>query len=310
MYLSAASSITLQPTFQQPGFFAALRPVAADAVVLHPDYNGFIPAKDTRRLNDILKMAITCSIDALRQAELEQPDAIVVGTSMGCNHFTKQFLDKIVASNGGLIAPTSFMLSTHNTIAGQISLFLGNRNHNTTHTQDSLSFEHALIDAALCLRESGGHVLVGAADEMENDLYNMHARIDLGDVPVTCGASFFVLSAEKSHDAAVRLYPVGSFGLTADPMAETQRFLNDTHIRGTDVDLVLYAATTPGMPDALRALFPGARCVDVLPLSGAYYTFSAFALHAAMDALWHGAHTVLVWNNLLPENLGCLLISR
>ena len=62
--------------------------------ILHPDYTDFIPKMKRRRMTDVLKMGITCAMDCLKQIDLEQPDAIIVGTSMGCNTFTKRFIDK------------------------------------------------------------------------------------------------------------------------------------------------------------------------------------------------------------------------
>ena len=161
MHITASSTISHQPTFRNKGFSLGLSELKPVSELITPDYSAFIPAMDRRRMSQVLKMAIACSIDCLEQAGLSQPDAIIVGTSMGCCVHTKNFLDKILSANEGLLSPTSFIVSTHNTIAGQISLLLKNHGYNMTHTQNSLSFEQGLIDGMLCIKNGCSNVLVG-----------------------------------------------------------------------------------------------------------------------------------------------------
>lgn len=165
--------------------------------LLTPDYSAFIPAMDRRRMSAVLKMSIACSIDCLRQAGVSQPDGIIVGTSMGCCVHTKNFLDKIIDANEGPVSPTSFIVSTHNTIAGQISLILKNHGYNITHTQNSLSFEQSLIDGMLCVNDGYSNILVGGADEEEEEIYNSKARLNNEEIHLTCGASFLYCQCKK-----------------------------------------------------------------------------------------------------------------
>ncbi len=315
MYITAASTISHQPTFRNKGFAAGLATLARPSALLHPDYKSFIPAMNRRRMSDVLAMAIACTVDCLEQSGVAQPDAILVGTSMGSNFFTKTFLDKIANAGGPMISPTSFILSTHNTIAGQISLFLENSNYNMTHTQNSLSFEQALLDGMLCIQNGNSHVLVGAADESEDVLYNLNARLKTIDAHASCGASFFVLSVEKPGTSPpVRLVDVGSFGLIgADLSPYVREFLQANQLAPDQIDLVLYAGTNPATEDALRRIFAEPVLLDYQAFSGVYYTNSAFALHYAVDLLTGDRHTpignVLICNNLIPENLGLLLID-
>ena len=316
MFIRAASTISHQPTFTNIGFSSQLKEVGSNSEIIHPDYNPMIPVMVRRRMSDALKMSIACVKDCLVQAGIEQPDAIIVGTSMGCNHFTKNFLDKIIASNGSTLAPTSFIVSTHNTIAGQISLMLENLNYNITHSQNCLSFEQALIDAMLSVKEGVANVLVGAADESENELYNMKARLGNTEIDTTCGASFFILNP-ASNKTSVRLIDVGSFGLIEDVTAAVTSFLKTNNLDPEDVDVIMYCCTKQSGIDKLKGIFGNDKMIDYLKLSGSYFTNSAFALHYAVDMLMHneelksddGKKTVLICNNLLPENLGLILIS-
>ncbi|MBL7825433.1 MAG: beta-ketoacyl synthase chain length factor [Saprospiraceae bacterium] len=312
MFIRAASTISHQPTFRNKGFSSKLLPLTPDTALIHPDYGMFIPPKDTRRLNDILKMAITCTSDCLLQAEIDQPDAIIVGTSMGCNEFTKTFLDKIHAANGGLIAPTAFMLSTHNTIAGQVSLFLGNQSYNITHTHNNLSFEHALVDAMMAVEEGKQRVLVGAADEMGNELYDMHERLQNNQLLATSGASLFILSDEGSS-VAIHLIDVDCYSQLENLEATINDFLKRNKLTLEEVNRVLFSASRSATAETLSRIFQTEKIVDYQVFSGAYYVNSAFAMHLAVDLLEMESkpgEKVLICNNLIPNNLGLILLSR
>lgn len=316
MQIIAASTISHQPTFRNKGFSSKLS-AGTGSGVQHPDYTEFITAMNRRRMSDVLKMSIACTIDCLDQASISQPQAIIVGTGMGCCIFTKQFLEKIRSSNGGLLSPTSFILSTHNTIAGQISLLLGNHSYNMTHTQNSLSFEQTLIDGCMCIAEGCKNVLVGGADEMEDVLYNMDARLQTENTHTASGASFFILSSQLAALDAINLLDVKCFGLT-DNLTENIMSTLDANKLSTDaIDLVLYASSHQKSMEDISTVFPHSALYDYQNLVGVYFTNSAFALHYAIDILLHTPslpaqkkiRTILICNSMIPENLGLILIT-
>ncbi len=318
MYITATSTISHQPTFRNKGFSAMLSALEPSSEILHPDYTSFIPARTRRRMTDGLKMAAVCAKDCLAQIGLEQPDAIAVGTSMGCSLFTKKFLKKIVSFEGGLLSPTSFMLSTHNTIAGQISLLLGNHQYNMTHTQNTLSFEHALLDGMMHIEEGQNNVLVGAADEREEELYNIKERLHNQDVILTCGASFFILSSHASKTNPIKLVDVKSLGLVENVKLKVLQLLKANDWLAKDIDLILYASSHQTTKKELSELFEVGQLFDYQRVSGLYFTNSAFALNYATDILSRGKHPVeaksvkkiLICNNIIPENLGLMLLEH
>jgi hypothetical protein len=313
MFIKAASTISYQRTFRNPGFSATLKPLTTQSELLAPDYSGFIAAMDRRRMTDIQKMSITCAMDCLDQSGIKQPDAIIVGTSMGCSVNIKTFLDKILEAGEGPLSPTSFIVSTHNTVAGQIALLLKNHGYNMTYTQNTLSFEQALIDAMISCDDSMKNVLVGGADEEENAIYNMHGRLGDNDALLTSGASFFLVSNRKEA-GAVRIVDVGSFGWVENNGHTVNQFLQANNTTIDEVDLTIFAID--GKQNELPNLLPG-KLIDYQQFAGTYYTSSAFAMHYAFDILLtqlhsnHGDHvkTILVYNNLLPENLGLILLT-
>ncbi len=318
MYITASSTISHQPTFRNKGFSLELSELKLASELMTPDYTAFIPAMDRRRMSKVLKMAIACSMDCLEQAGVSQPDGIIVGTSMGCCIHTKNFLDKILFANEGLLSPTSFIVSTHNTIAGQISLLLKNHGYNMTHTQNNLSFEQALIDGMLCINNGYNNMLVGGIDEEEIAIYNMKARLNDENIHLTCGASFFILSNEKSDPDCIKLVDVGSFGLIDDPCGIIMDFLHSNNRSAEEIDLVLYSNSEQEKTDELKIIFGHKKIFDYQKITGTYYTNSAFAMNYGIDILSHGAHPVfgerisniLVCNNLIPENLGLVLLNN
>jgi hypothetical protein len=255
-------------------------------------------------------------MDCLEQAAVRQPDAIIVGTSMGCCVNTRNFLDTILNANGGPLSPTSFIVSTHNTIAGQIALLLKNHGYNMTHTQNSLSFEQGLIDAMMGIKSGFNHVLVGGADAEEESLYKTRVRLQCEQLHLACGASFFVLSNEKHHSNAAKLVDVGSFGLIDGTTDCIGRFLASNDLSAESIDFVLFAANEQQKMNELKLLFPRDRLFDYQKLTGTYYTNSAFAMHYGIDLLLNKTNgteadvrSVLICNNVIPENLGLILLS-
>jgi hypothetical protein len=318
MFITASSTISHQPSFRNNGFSLKISELSHASELIEPDYSEFIPAMDRRRMSKVIKMAIACSIDCLQQAGLDQPDGIIVGTSMGCCVHTKNFLDKIIGANEGPLSPTNFIVSTHNTIAGQISLLLKNHGYNVTHTQNSLSFEQALLDGILCIQNGYKNVLVGGSDEEENTIYNMKARLNDENLHLAYGSSFFILSGEATTPASVNLVDVESFGLINDPSKIIMRFLDSNNLSPGEIDLVLYSNTENKKTDQLQMIFDQKKLFDYQKISGTYYTNSAFAMNYGIDVLRHESHPVfgnsiskvLVCNNLIPENLGLILLDN
>jgi 3-oxoacyl-[acyl-carrier-protein] synthase II len=302
LYITAASSISHRPAFRNPGFSVDLESIGFESALISPDYKVYIEAGLLRRMSKLLRMSVACSKDCIEQAGITQPDAIIVGTGLGCLQDTEKFLNTSLSVEG-LLPPTSFIQSTHNTMAGQISLSIGNHGYNMTHTQNTLSFEHALLDASLLLHEDDRNILVGAADEHIDILDDIAARLNFNAAsPLTSGASFFVVSTENQANAAAMLADVHTNGGTEHTQEEIDDFLARNGLQASDIDLALYAGTP------VRSI---ARNVDYLTLAGVYATASAFALHYAVDAMTVDKKigNVLICNSLRKSNLGLILLK-
>ena len=317
MYINAASTISHQPTFQNAGFSRLLEPLENSSELISPNYKEYIDAALLRRMSKILRMSVAAAKDCLYQAEIEQPGAIIVGTGLGCLQDTERFLNNFLTIEG-LLPPTSFIQSTHNTIAGQISLSIGNHGYNMTHTQNTLSFEHALIDTELLLTEGNDQIIAGAADEYIPFLDEVAANLQpQTQHNLTSGASFFVISKVKSEKSLAVLKAVEAVGLVQDVDLAIDSFLSDNFLNVTEIDLILYADLNVGSKNSIANKYfnehyhANSKLINYTKLSGLYPTNSAFAMHYAIDKIQHHPELkrVLILNGLNKINLGLILIE-
>src|SRR5690606_5289129 len=134
--------------------------------VAHPSYKELIPAGALRRMSASVKMGIYAAHQAMQEAQVNYPDAIITGTGLGCLQDSEKFLDAMIENDEAFLTPTSFIQSTHNTVAAQIALQLGCKAYNFTYVNGADSFEASLFDAMLQITRFRAHpVLVAAVGE-------------------------------------------------------------------------------------------------------------------------------------------------
>ena len=313
MYINACSTISHQNSFQNENWINALIVLNAESELITPNYKDFVAPAALRRMSKIIRMSLACGKDCISQSGIENPDAIIVGTGLGCLADTEKFLNNSLTIKG-LIPPTSFIQSTHNTIAGQISLALKNHNYNVTHTQNSLSFEHSLIDAILCLSEGDSNVLVGAADEdipLLGELIN-----DLGlekiSTYLTSGASFFMISNDKTDTSKARLVDSYTIGLnTSDPKEIIKQFLEQNNTTFNNIDLVLSNSFGSVKTQEIDKLFDTIKVTPVEQYTGYHLTNAAFSTHLAAETLNQDSSIkkILIYNTLNNSNIGLTLLE-
>lgn len=277
-----------------------------------PDYSGYIAPMQLRRMSKAVRMGIGASKICLQQADLDKPDAISVGTAMGCLHDTEVFLSRMIDQEEQMLTPTAFIQSTHNTVAGQIALITGCHGHNLTYVHRGHSFEHAVLNTQLYL---DGHkdacVLAGGIDELIDASKTVMQRCGIyADKPLAPaalleetqqdsiageGASFFAMRtvpADKYHICIRDVYTFIAAD-TEEAVVKTTIFTDRLGIASSAVDaLVLglsgderYAA----FYERLRAsVFNNVPAVAFKHLSGEYATASAFALGLVCRAVQSG----------------------
>jgi len=226
--------------------------------VINPDYKAYIPPAAARRMAKGIKMSTVSSRTALDEAGLENVDAIMVGTGLGCIGDSAKFVGDIIDNNEQFLTPTRFIQSSHNTVSGQIALAMGCKGYNFTYVNASVSFESCLIDALLQLRtHEATNILVGGVDEIAEHHVKSHQLIEhikkeavkaeylLSSKTKGCvtaeGANFFVLSDKKQESSYAELAAVKTFNTLAIDRLEivVEEFLTAHNLSTSEIDLVV-----------------------------------------------------------------------
>ncbi|MFN8283426.1 MAG: beta-ketoacyl synthase chain length factor [Chitinophagales bacterium] len=282
---------------------------------IEPDYSAFFDSRTLRRISRIIKIGTASAMMALRSANVEIPDAIIVGTGFGCLEDTSLFLRKMITNKEETLNPTPFIFSTHNSIASQIALQLKCHAYNSTYSQRNFSFESALLDAFLLIQEQEANtVLVGAADELTDDSYDLMKRIGYYQPTDVAGegASFFVLANEKNEQCFAELKTVQLFSNT-----ETAKVIEQLKSIAAinDIDAIVVGS----IPNTLNA--NDKAVIDALALQdrvtyykhtcGEYATANAYAFSVANMMLHENKSlkNVLVYNQYASSNHSIILLS-
>ncbi len=350
VYINSVASISAQKTFENLSFLNEIKEYN-DTVfpAIDPDYKQYIPAAAARRMAKGIKMGVVASKLAMEEANLETVDAIITGTGMGCVVDSEKFVSAIIDNKEEYLTPTSFIQSTHNTVAGQIALGMECKAYNFTYVHSAISFESALLDAKLQLEnDEAENVLVGGVDELGEHTVKVHEivnhvkseRIASSDLLKSKsegsifseGANFFVVSSEKSRTCYAELAALETFNTLKkeDVPAKIESFLKENNLKIKDVDLVVLGNNGDvDFDDYYHQLSTGifnkTRRVYYKHLVGEYNTVSAFGFWLASKILKlqiipkavkmqemaiSEVKTVLLYNQYRGENHSFILLKK
>lgn len=169
---------------------------------IDPDYKQFFSPMQARRMGLLFKRAMVTSRKVLETSGITCPDAVITGTALGCIENTERFLDPMCRDEEAALSPTAFMQSTHNTIGSMVAIALGCHGYNCTYSQDGISFESALLDAVMQLEcGEAGNVLVGAHDEITDNVARLEEVIEPEGIPFSEGSVAMLLAPDSLGDA-------------------------------------------------------------------------------------------------------------
>ncbi len=308
-YINGMACISAQQTFDK-SFPEVITVNETENVLpaIKPDYSEFIVPAAGRRMATGVKNGIAASARALQEAGLNAVDAIITGTGMGCNIDSQKFLQAIIANNEEFLTPTSFIQSTHNTVAAQIALEMHSKVYNVVYVNGAVSFESALIDAKLQMEEGeASTVLVGAIEELaENRAKFLELSGDIkdkADAPYSIlgskskgtvfseGAVFMALSDTKQESTYAEIKDVAIYNKLEpeEARAKLEAFLQRNCLTSKDIDAVVlgyngdvrfdsyYTSFAEGLTDRLQLYYKH--------LSGEFHTASSFGLWVAANLL-------------------------
>ena len=313
-YINGIGAVSPQNTLSKDHFLDDVTAIEAHLLqILKPDYKEFVSPKVLRRMSKIVRMSVAAAMTAMTEANIEQPDAILTGTGMGCQADTEKFLNSVLNNNEELLTPTAFIQSTHNTIGGQIALMLQNNNYNLTYVNRGFSFESALLDSLLLLAEGEAKdVLLGGIDEITEEswlistktgvykkeaLNNFKLLEDRQQGALSGeGAAFFMLSGKRSETSYAQITAPETFYKPESLAVINNRinqFLSGKSLTAESVDLVLFGYNGDQKPDTIYTqledeLFSNSATAYYKHLSGEYDTAVSFAVWLAAKIMKTG----------------------
>ncbi|OAB80534.1 beta-ketoacyl synthase chain length factor [Cochleicola gelatinilyticus] len=294
-FIHSAICISAQETFYNNDFLKEASEVTTEfASAIHPVYKDYIPPAAIRRMAPGVKMGVVAAKQSLNEANINIPEAIIVGTGMGCIEDSEKFLNALIDNDEEFLAPTSFIQSTHNTVGAQIALGLQCKAYNMTYVHGAVSFESGLLDAQLLIQTSEAKtVLVGGVDELGKEFSVFFNKIEKQQpqgiqVPFGEGAGFFGMSSEKAGAFAI-LKDVQVFETVsvADITSKLKAFLTNNGLLFQDIDAILMGENGDAYDvyyhEMQASVFLKTPQISYKKVSGEFYTASVFGF-------WAGCH--------------------
>jgi hypothetical protein len=351
IYINGISGISAQPTFGADAFLAEIVNVRATHLnSIEPNYKELIPGSFLRRMSRVVRMGVTTARTSMRDAGIEHPDAIIVGTGMGCMRDTERFLTSIYESDENIASPNQFIQSTHNNVASQIAIMLGCHKYNATYVHRGFSLESSLLDECLQIEEHADptHVLVGAMDESTDIYLEITGRLqqwkrqaidqlDLLDSSLNGslageGAHFFVVSGMMTDNTYAQLSAIEMiFNPEEDDLTiQFEKFFLRQGISPDDIDLVLLGLNGDSRIDqtyteVCSKYFAQHAQAYYKHLCGEYKTANAFAMWVACRILKEqtvpeviqrtpyqkeGIRNILIYNNYSNIDHSLILLTH
>lgn len=264
-YIYSASQISNQEPFDRTFFNNPVKCSQSYSRCIEADYKQFVSPIAARRMGLLLKRAIATAVKALEQSEVTDPDAIICGTGLGCIENTEKFLNDMIENGEICLQPTSFINSTHNTMASQIATHLKCNGYNNTYAHLGISFESALMDAVMMF-DLGliSNVVVGAYDEMTPTYYKLFEKVKYWDAPLgECSVSF-VIGKDYKDGSLCRLLDIDicySMDISFVYM-RLLSFLERNKIRPMDIKIVVSGRNGDSRFDGGYNDLLGQLCLD------------------------------------------------
>ncbi|AEW87158.1 3-oxoacyl-ACP synthase [Flavobacterium columnare NBRC 100251 = ATCC 23463] len=332
-YINGVGSVSAQKTHE--GNFLNETTIHDNQNVLfalQPSYKEIIPPAMIRRMAKGVKMGIFASNKALEEAGINYPDAIITGTGMGCVEDSEKFLKAIIDNQEQFLTPTSFIQSTHNTVAGQIALGLQCKSYNFTYVNGAVSFETALLDGKMQIETGEAEsVLVGGIDETSSHTLELYKLVNIikkeEDKPFSIkntkttgvvfseGATFFTLSNQLKESTYAKVEAISLQNIL--DKEEIQDFVRKFLLE-QKIDLEAIDALVLGYNgdvhydvfyDKVASMFSSTSQLYYKNISGEYNTASAFGLWIASHLIKkQEIPEVLEWNGIKPTSLKKVLL--
>lgn len=293
VYIKTATQISMQQPLSEEWITAPVEHTEPYVRSLDPNFRDWLNPLESRRMGKIMRRALVTAQKVMRDSGIQQPDAVITGTGLGCIENTELFLDQLCREGEEMLKPTYFMQSTHNTISSLISIHDHLHGYNTTYSHKSVSFDSAFLDAYTQLLLGDIHTaLVTGNDEMTPTYFSILQRAGYVGQPGQVAAG----------EASVAMM------LTTDPtdalceVEEVRMSVKDIQLPSSPVDLLVLGTNGVSQNDRLyqkvAQQLPEVETFEYKRLFGESYTVSGIGVYAAAHLIAKGrANRILFVNH-------------
>ncbi len=294
VYIQAAAQISVQNPLCDDWLE---NPISYDVPFhrsIEADYKRFLDPVTSRRMGKILKRAITTSMTVVEATGIREPDAIIVGTGLGCLETTEKFLMAMLEEGEEFLQPTNFINSTHNTISSHIAVHLKCTGYNSTYVHLGVSFESALLDAFMQFQLGRiKSALVGGFDEMIPNYFHVLDKVGFwkGKMAGETAVSFMLADTPGKNPMAC----INEVILLHDPTKERiEKAINETTNR---LGISREDWSTPP---------------SVKPIFGESFSNHAYDVYAAAVKMQHSLlpDNVLLVNNYMDSETSLIFMTK
>lgn len=301
---------------------------------------GLVPPNRLRRLGRAQSLALASAALAVKDCPhpltFGDSSAVALGTGMGEQGETADFLTRMFATDEAELRPAHFVNSVHNSMASQIAMMFGMRGDNYTFTHGAISFELALEAGVRWLRAGRADVVLACGADMLTpylaaagvnygwwrrdgaavDPMSDTAAVQAGTLPGE-GAAAFLLARRDVFPEATRIARIAcatALPLLCESIADlnpeaeaafVHRALAPAGMELRDVSFVLYGANGDAAHDAAHGSVDRALAAargTPLPCGvykhrcGEFCAAPALGVALAVEAVRHGC---------IPDAVAC-----
>lgn len=330
-FIQGIGAVTAQGIWRSELFEQATEISVAKAYADQPSYKELIAPAMLRRMSKGVKMGIFAAQQALDEAGIQDLDAVITGTGLGCLEDSEKFLKNILDNGEEFLTPTSFIQSTHNTVGAQIALRLGCKAYNFTYVNGAVSFESALLDSLQQFEaQEIQTALIGGVDEISSHIFGLKQlvfEVKQDDVQERLmdstspgvnfgeGATFFALAAEATPETYAEVLDVAIQNKleTEEVPSFVQEFLVRNKLYRSDISALVIGNNGDRVYDSYYDIFtePFEGCLQVYykHLVGHSDVASTFGLATAAYMLkQQEVPASIIWKGKKQNSLNYVLL--